>query len=227
VGKVLIFALLAAWNPLLLAIVPVMLVSAHPKRLMVGYLLGGYAVSITIGLVFVFAEAGPSAASTTEQSINPVLNVTLGAVVLLLALALALGLDQRVRRGDGEKKDKKDKGPPRWKRALDKGSLSLAFLVGAVFTLPGGRYIVALQGIDQLQLAAGWTIAAVVVVNVILLALVELPLLSYAVAEDWTPTAVDRTRAWFSRHGRRIVVIAAAFIGGVLFVRGLLAVLGG
>jgi hypothetical protein len=224
-GKVLVFALLAAWNPLLLAIVPVMLVSAHPKRLMVGYLLGGYTVSITIGLVFVFAAGGSEAASTTDQKINPVLNLTLGAVVLLIALGLALGLDQRLRRNRGEK-EKKDKGPPRWRRALDTGSVSLAFVVGALFTLPGGRYIVALQGINELQLAAGWTVAAVVVVNVILLALVELPLLSYVVAEDWTPTAVDRTRAWFSRNGRRIVVVAAAFIGGVLFVRGLLAVLG-
>ena len=225
-GKVLVFALLAAWNPLLLAIVPVMLVSAHPKRLMVGYLLGGYTVSITIGLVFVFADGGSSAATTTQQSINPVLNVVLGVVVLLVAVALALDLDQRLRSGKGEKKEKKDKGPPRWKRALDTGSVSLAFVVGALFTLPGGRYIVALQGIAELDYSTAATVLAVVAVNLILLALVELPLLSYVVAEDWTPVAVDRAGAWFSRNGRRVVIIAAAFIGVVLFVRGLLA-LGG
>ena len=228
-GKVLVFALLAAWNPLLLAIVPVMLVSAHPKRLMVGYLLGGYTVSITIGLVFVFADGGSSAATTTQQSINPVLNVVLGGVVLLIALVLALGLDQRVRSGKAEKKDKKEKkekGPPRWKRALDTGSVSLAFVVGALFTLPGGRYIVALQGIAALDYSTVPTVLAVIAVNLILLALVELPLLSYLVAEDWTPIAVDRAGAWFSRNGRRVVIIAAAFIGVVLFVRGLLA-LGG
>ena len=224
-GKVLVFALLAAWNPLLLAIVPVMLVSAHPKRLMLGYLLGGYTVSITIGLVFVFADGGERAASTTQQSINPVLNVTLGVVVLVIALALALGLDQRVRSGK-QAKEKKDKGPPRWKRALDKGSLRLAFVVGALFTLPGGRYIIALQGIDALNYPAPGTVLAVVGVNLILLALVELPLLSYLVAEDWTPVAVDRARAWFSRNGRRIVIVAAAFMGVVLVVRGLVA-LGG
>jgi hypothetical protein len=226
VGQVLIFALLAAWNPLLLAIVPVMLVSAHPKRLMLGYLLGGYAVSITIGLVFVFASGGSSAADTTQQSINPTLNVVLGVVVLLIALVLALGLDQRVRSDEGEKKDKKDKGPPRWKRALDKGSLSLAFVVGAVFTLPGGRYIAALQGVAELNFSTGGTVLAVIGVNLILLALVELPLLSFVIAEDWTPAAVDRTRAWFSRNGRHVVIIASAFIGVVLLVRGLLALSG-
>ena len=223
-GKVLIFALLAAWNPLLLAIVPVMLVSARPKRLMVGYLLGGYTVSITLGLIFVFAAGGSSAASTTKQTVNPAVELALGTLVLLIALGLAFGLDTRLRRRKGDK-EVKDKGPPRWRRALDTGSVPLAFAVGAAFTLPGGRYIVALQGIDDLHMAVGWTIGAVVLVNLILLALVELPLISYVVAEDWTPTAVDRARGWFSRHGRRIVVIAAAFIGGVLFVRGLIALL--
>ena len=71
----------------------------------------------------------------------------------------------------------------------------------------------------------GWTVAAVVVVNLILLALVELPFISYVVAEDWTPTAVDRTQAWFSRNGRRVLVVAAASIGTVLVVRGLTALL--
>ena len=221
-GKVLVFALLAAWNPLLLAIVPVMLVSAHPKRLMVGYLLGAYTVSISIGLVFVFAAGGSSAASTTQESVNPALNLTLGAVVLLIAIALALGLDQRLR----TRKEKKDKGPPRWKRALDKGSVSLAFVVGAVFTLPGGRYIVALQGIDALDYSPVGTVLSVVGVNLILLALVELPLISFLIAEDWTPTAVDRIGGWFSRNGRRVVIVAATFIGVVLVVRGLFALAG-
>jgi Sap, sulfolipid-1-addressing protein len=225
-GKVIVFALLAAWNPLLLAVVPVMLVSGHPKRLMLGYLLGAYTVSITFGLVFVFAAGGSNAASATDQSVNAALNITLGAMVLSIALILALGLDERLARRKGEKKEKVEKGTPRWRRALDKGSASLAFVVGALFTLPGGRYIVALQGIDALNYSTVPTVLAVVGVNLILLALVELPLLSYVVAEDWTPAAVDRTRAWFSRNGRRIVIIAATFIGVVLLVRGLLALAG-
>src|SRR5918997_7138557 len=109
-GKVLIFALLAAWNPLLLAIVPVMLVSAHPKRLMVGYLLGGYTVSITLGLIFVFAAGGSSAASTTKQTVNPAVELALGTLVLLISLGLAVGLDTRLRGRKGDKKVK-DKAP--------------------------------------------------------------------------------------------------------------------
>jgi Sap, sulfolipid-1-addressing protein len=98
--------------------------------------------------------------------------------------------------------------------------------VGALFSLPGARYIVALQEVDRLDYGAVGTVGAVVVVNLILFVLVELPLISYLVAEDWTPTAVGRARAWFGRHGRRVVVIAATFIGTVLFVRGLVALPG-
>jgi Sap, sulfolipid-1-addressing protein len=223
-GKVLVLALLAAWNPTLLAIVPVMLVSARPKRLMIGYLLGAYTVSITLGLIFVFARGGSSAASTTKHAANPAVNLSLGIVVLLIALGLAFRLDERLRRSKADR-EVKDKGPPRWRRALDKGSVPLAFAVGALFSLPGGRYILALKELDELHLASGSTVLAVVVVNLILLALVELPLISYLVAEEWTPTAVERARGWFSRHGRLIVIVAAAFIGTFLFARGLIALL--
>jgi hypothetical protein len=223
-GKVLVLSLLAAWNPTLLAIVPVMLVSERPKRLMLGYLLGAYTVSITVGLVFVFAAGGSSAASTTKQTVNPAIELTLGILVLLIAVGLSFDLDKRLRRRKGDR-EVKDKGPPRWRRALDKGSVRLAFAVGALFSLPGARYIVALQEVDGLNYGTVGTVGAVVVVNLILFALVELPLVSYMVAEDWTPTAVNRARAWFGRYGRRVVVIAAAFIGSVLFVRGLIALL--
>ena len=223
-GKVLLIALLGAWNPTLLAIVPVMLVSARPKRLMIGYLLGAYTVSITLGLVFVFVAGGARAAQTTKETVNPAVDLALGVVALLIALGLAFHLDERLRRRKGDR-EVKDKDPPRWRRALDKGSVRLAFAVGALLSLPGGRYILALREIDQLHLASGWTVLAVVVVNLILFALVELPLISYIVAEDWTPTAVERVRAWFSRKGRRVIVLAAAFIGTLLVVRGLIALL--
>jgi len=136
-GKVLVLALLAAWNPTLLAIVPVMLVSARPKRLMLGYLLGAYTVSITLGLVFVFARGGSSAASTTQHTVNPAVNLALGSVALLIALGLVFGLDARLRHSKTAR-EVKEKGPPRWRRALDTGSVPLAAAVGALFSLPGG-----------------------------------------------------------------------------------------
>ena len=65
----------------------------------------------------------------------------------------------------------------------------------------------------------------VLLVNVIMLTLIEAPLLSYAIAPDWTPAAVDRAKASFSRHGHQIAVIGLAVIGSLLIIRGLITVL--
>ena len=36
---------------------------------------------------------------------------------------------------------KKEKGPPRWQRALGRGSARVTFVVGAMLTLPGASYL--------------------------------------------------------------------------------------
>ena len=54
-GQVFFFACVAMLNPTLLAAVTLMLLLPNPKRLMLGYLLGAYTTSISLGLVIVFA----------------------------------------------------------------------------------------------------------------------------------------------------------------------------
>ena len=49
-SRVFLFALTAALNPTLLAATTVMLLLARPRRLLLGYLLGAYTTSITVGL---------------------------------------------------------------------------------------------------------------------------------------------------------------------------------
>jgi hypothetical protein len=220
-GKVLVFALLAAWNPLLLAVVPVMLISARPKRLMAGYLLGAYTVSIGFGVVFLFGERRLLAPAGTVDAISAPVELALGALLTLVALTLALGLDKRVRRAP--KRKKAGDQQPLWQRLLDRGSLPLAYVVGAVFTLPGARYIVALNGIDELGFGPAGTVLGVLAVNLVMLVLIELPLLSYIVGEEWTPTAVDRARAWVTRNGRWILVAASGVAGALLLLRSVTA----
>ena len=53
--------------------------------------------------------------------------------------------------------------------------------------------------------------------------LLELPLLGYVVAPEWTPGAVARSRDWLARRGRRIAVIMLTVLGIVLVVHGLIA----
>jgi hypothetical protein len=66
----------------------------------------------------------------------------------------------------------------------------------------------------------------VLMVNVIMLALIEVPLITFAVAPDWTPRAIEQTKAWFARNAHTIAVRGTAILGTLLIVRGLVTLLG-
>ena len=62
----------------------------------------------------------------------------------------------------------------------------------------------------------------VVMVNAIMLLPLELLVISFAVAPDWTPTALERVKRWFGRHWHRIAVVGTALLGLLLAVRGVI-----
>ena len=53
-----------------------------------------------------------------------------------------------------------------------------------------------------------------------MLMLLELPLIGYAVAPDWTETAVGRFTAWIDRSGGRVLIVGGFIVGTLLIVRG-------
>ncbi|MBV8947467.1 MAG: GAP family protein, partial [Solirubrobacterales bacterium] len=137
-GEVILLSLTASLNPTLVAATTVMLLLDRPVRLMLGYLLGAYATSITLGLVIVFSLSNSSATNTTQNTISPAVDVGLGAIALAVAFVLYTGRHERLRERRRERKAAKpDKGPPRWQRELSKGSARTTFVVGALLTLPG------------------------------------------------------------------------------------------
>jgi hypothetical protein len=225
------WAFAAALNPTLLAAATVMLLLDHPKRLLVGYLLGAMMTSVTLGLVIVFALDGSSGAtSTTQSTLSPLTDLALGVLLLVVAYTIRPGrtrsetgrLAER-RRRRAEKKG--EKGPPRWQRALSNGSARTTFVVGALLTLPGASYLVGLSHIADQDASTTATVAMIVGFNVIMLILLELPLLAYTFAPDWTPDAVDRFKAWFNRNSRVLGFRVALGIGAALIVKGLIGLL--
>src|SRR5436190_23948376 len=95
---VFLLALLAMANPTLLAAVTVLLLLPNPKRLMLGYVLGAYTTSITLGLVIVFTLQGSSFEGTSRHAISPVEDIAIGAILLVVAWALRGGQDERLRK---------------------------------------------------------------------------------------------------------------------------------
>ena len=121
--QIYLFALAAALNPTLLAATTVMLVLPNPKRLLLGYLLGALMTSITLGLLIVFSLDGSSSGtSTAKQTINPVWDVVLGALILVVAFRVGTSRDTRLRaRRERKRAGQTDKAPPKWqekRRAL-------------------------------------------------------------------------------------------------------------
>jgi Sap-like sulfolipid-1-addressing protein len=226
VSQVVALSLTAALNPTLVAASTVMLLLPNPKRLMLGYLLGALMTSITLGLVIVFALQGSGAVSSTKNTVNPVVDLVLGALALVVAVVLGSGRDQRIAERRRERKGpKEDKGPPRWQQFLSKGSPRDTFVVGAALTLPGASYLAGLDELGKLHYSTAVTVLVVVGFNLVMLMLLELPLLGFVLAPDATPGAVERSKAWVGRHGRRAAVIALAALGSALIVKGMIGLL--
>jgi hypothetical protein len=225
-GQVLVLALTAALNPTLVAVSTVLMLLDHPVRLMLGYLLGALMTSITLGLVIVFSLKGSGAVSTTKHTLGPAATLSLGVIALVIAFVLGSGRDHRVtERRRARKAAKPDKGPPRWQRALGKGSARVTFAVGAVLTLPGASYLAGLTTIDKLHYSTALTVLVVVMFNVIMLALLEVPLVCFVVAPDWTPRAIERAKAFVGRHARRSATRFLTVIGALLVIKGLIQLL--
>ena len=135
-SQVILLSLTASLNPTLVAATTVMLLLDKPARLMLGYLLGAYMTSITLGLVIVFSLSNSSATNTTQNSLSPAVDIALGAIALAVSFVLHTGRHERIReRRRARKAAQPDKDPPRWQRELSKGSPRTTFVVGALLTL--------------------------------------------------------------------------------------------
>ena len=226
-GDVFVFALTAALNPTLLTATTVMLLLPRPKRLLLGYLLGALLTSITLGLVIIYALLDSGAVSTQKHTVSPSIDLAIGAILLVLAFVLATGRQERLaERRRAKRAAKEPSGPPKWQQFLGRGSARSAFVIGALLTLPGGSYIVGLARIHDLDYPVAATVALVIAFNLIMLILLEAPLISYAVAPDWTPRAIDRAKAWVGRHWLRFATVGLTAMGLALLARGLVGAIG-
>jgi Sap, sulfolipid-1-addressing protein len=220
-GDILALAVTAAFNPTLFAATMVMLLSTNAKRLMLGYLLGSYLVSITLGLVIVFALPNTSTVSTTRNTLSPALDIAFGLIFIVIAVVIGSGPHDRVQsRREKQRLKRAEKGPPRWRRTLDKGSARASFVVGALLSFPGASYLVALDILHKHDLGAGAVVAIVIGFCLIMLAILEVPLLGYAFAPEGTVETIERFKAWITTGARRIATRASLVIGALLLLRG-------
>lgn len=218
-GSIILLALAAAVYPTLLAAVIVLLARDRPARLLAAFLAGGILISITAGLIIVFALDG-TVSTSNQKAASPTVDLVAG--ILSLVLAVVLWKRERGRRGPRREAPAKNKDGPSWtQRTLGKGSVWVAFGAGLILNLPGIWYLDALKDIAEANEGTATTILWILVFIVIMFALAELPLIGYAVDPDGTRVRVQRLQAWLSANGMIVARWVATLIGVYLTITGI------
>ena len=219
--QVLVYALAAALNPVLLTATTVMLLLPSPKSLLFGYLLGAYTISIGLGLLIVFKLQGSRVVDTTENTLSPAASIALGLVVLGATAWEA----RRHKTHSVQRKSTGTEKPaetPRWRRLLNKGKPRDTFIVGALLSLPGAAYLAGLSEISKQSSSDTVTVLAVLGFALVMMVILEVPLLGYTFAPQPTIRAVERFQTWVTRDARKISTSAALILAALLLLRGLI-----
>jgi hypothetical protein len=91
-----------------------------------------------------------------------------------------------------------------------------------LLTLPGASYLAGLDQIHKLDYSTTVTVLIVVGFNLVMLWLLEVPLVSFVIAPDWTPRAIERAKVWVSRHSRTFVLRGLTLFGALMIIKGII-----
>jgi Sap, sulfolipid-1-addressing protein len=224
VFSIFLLSLLAMFNPTLLAAVTIMMLLPEPRRLITGYLLGAYVASIGLGMAIVFSFHQSAGVESSKKTLSPLEDLVFGAILLLVSWALLSGRVAHLKESRKRRKEAKH-GPAEQKESLPekllgRGSMRITFAVGALLSLPGASYFVALDKIAHLGWPSATTGFAIVVFCLIQQFLLEAPLIGFWLAPDWTAGAVVRFREWIEKNAARAAGYVALVLGVLLIIRG-------
>ena len=216
--EALVLALSTVIRPTSMAAVFAMLSAARPARLLLAYIVGGFAFSAGIGIVVVILLGGWTGPEAPDEA-RAVISMVLGAVSLGYAGGLLTGRVQRpVRDANGDNLAP-DAGS--WLgRQLTDLSASRAAVAGVLTHLPGLFYIAALNAITNSTSSILNRIFQVAVYNAIWYAL---PVVALVLATRRPVELQDFLRdvtGWVRRREREIMIVAFGLLGTYLIVKG-------
>lgn len=224
--QLLLLALEAALYPTLLAAVVILMTLERPLRLLSAYLAGGLTISIGLGLVIVFALDGAGAVKSSRSGLSWGADLLVGGFALLLAVLLSVRADERLRRRRAARHPKSvaDDDPPRepWsQRLLSGGSTPIVFFAAMAINVPGAAYLIALKDIAAGHYSTAEAVLLVVVFNLIMFLLAEIPLLGLIFRPQQTTAKVRAADDWLSGHGRQLAIGVCMTLGAFLVIRGI------
>ena len=222
VGEVFVIAVVAALDAGLLAAAVVMLGRPRPARQLVAYLIGGMTFSIIIGLLIVFALRGSSLLRGPDKSTRAVIEVAAGALLIVIAAAVLSGRQVQWHPRRSRKRDTEHARQSLPERALGHDSLWIAWGLPVPRTAaPGAEYLAGLALLAKLNASPVANVGAILGFNVVMFALIELPLLGLALLPDRTQALTEKLNTWMTSHRRTLIVIVAGAGGAYVLISGL------
>jgi hypothetical protein len=221
-SQTLVLASIAAFYPVGLIAVGILLTTEQALRLGIAFLAGAVTSLFVIGIVVITilhgAELNHSSASAARS------NLKLGLGIAMLIVGYLILRDPISRRSKRASTDGTGRGEePSWKRHLRSASPVTVFVTGAVLYSPSATYVGALQQIATSN--AGWppALQLLIVIGIVLIT-VEVPLLAYAIRPEATGRGVRRAETWVEHHQRQTLAAVFFGVGGYLLIDGLIAI---
>ena len=224
--EIALLGLASALWPLLLVVVVIALNTSRPVRILGWFLVGGLLTTISIDTALVFAFQGSSFTEGPRPSADGWVDIVVGALALLAALVLRLGTQGKgPKRFQPKPKDDRPSRAQEWIEDLVERGATLSFVAGIVATiLPAPFALIAMKNISELDITDAQAFGLIVMFNLLMFSMVEIPLEGFLVAPDWARRTATGFNTWLAENLRK-VAIYALLIGGVIeLIRGLVAV---
>jgi hypothetical protein len=219
-SEVFAIALVAALDAGLLAAAVALLGRPRPARQLGAYLIGGMGLSIIFGLVIVLGLHG--AKLELGEPTQGIIEVAAGSLLLLVAIAMLVGRSPQWHPRKAKPRDEdRPARPSLHDRALGNDSVWIAWAAGAAYSVPGAYYLAGLALLVKLNGSVATNVLAVLGFNVVMFALIELPLIGLVVAPARARSLTEKLNVWMAAHRRTLIVIVAGAVGVYLLVSGI------
>jgi hypothetical protein len=191
----------------------------HPRRVLVAYLVAGFAFSVAVGTLVLAIFQGAHV-DYGRGDLSAALELLAGVAALGFAVGVASGRAQPPTREQSAAEQ------PAVIRRLRNPSVATAALAGVATHLPGLFYIVALNSIlaDEDSLAAG--VALVLVFNAIWFGAAIASVVVFLLRPGAARRALTRADAWVRRHSRATTIVVFGGVGVYLSVKGATELIG-
>jgi hypothetical protein len=213
-------ALGAAIYPPAVIILLLLLVSEHPRALVLTYYLGAALITLGSGLIGLAVLNGTGATSSDSRVTSGWVYIAIG----LLLMAVTVWAWRRRSRPPAEPVD--DGSGPEAGRLAEwtaraTTSQKWALGLGLIMFLPSPLYLLAVKSVADSGDSTTSNVVAVLICAVAVLVLVEIPVVGMFVRPDGIVATIRRAQDWTTRNGWTVAAVAAGGGAVVAMAKGI------